>query len=196
MARLRLRPAAAVGALLLVLLPAWASAQALPNLAVLRVRYNAARTAARPEGDLKAQLDALDKEITEALRLGRNGEVRRLLARGTTLLDGREWTDVEDFRHSLVLRAERVFADSARPFTVRLEQIYAPAIELTAPITATAALRPLLAQPTGTPETLALGEQGQQIDVVYAGTVDGATMKGTVNMAGGQLSGTFTGKKQ
>ena len=83
-------------------------AQALPNLAVLRVRYNAARTAARPEGDLKAQLDALDKEIAEALRVGRNGEVRRLLARGTTLLDGREWTDVEDFRHSLVLRAERL----------------------------------------------------------------------------------------
>ena len=38
--------------------------------------------------------------------------------------------------------------------------------------------------------------QGTQIDVVYAGTVDGGTMKGTVNMAGGQLSGTFTGKKQ
>jgi hypothetical protein len=38
--------------------------------------------------------------------------------------------------------------------------------------------------------------QGQQIDVVYAGTVDGGAMKGTVNMAGGQLSGTFTGKKQ
>lgn len=38
--------------------------------------------------------------------------------------------------------------------------------------------------------------QGQQIDVNYAGTVDGNTMKGTVNMAGGQLTGTFTGKKQ
>ncbi len=38
--------------------------------------------------------------------------------------------------------------------------------------------------------------QGTEIDVVYAGTVDGGTMKGTVNMAGGQLSGTFTGKKQ
>jgi hypothetical protein len=38
--------------------------------------------------------------------------------------------------------------------------------------------------------------QGTEIDVVYAGTVDGSTMKGTVNMAGGQLSGTFTGKKQ
>jgi len=38
--------------------------------------------------------------------------------------------------------------------------------------------------------------QGTQIDVAYEGTVDGTTMKGTVNMAGGQLSGTFTGKKQ
>ena len=38
--------------------------------------------------------------------------------------------------------------------------------------------------------------QGTEIDVAYAGTVDGDSMKGTVNMAGGQLSGTFTGKKQ
>lgn len=38
--------------------------------------------------------------------------------------------------------------------------------------------------------------QGQQIDVNYAGTVEGDAMKGTVNMAGGQLTGTFTGKKQ
>lgn len=38
--------------------------------------------------------------------------------------------------------------------------------------------------------------QGQQIDVAYTGTVDGNSMKGTVNMAGGQLTGSFTGKKQ
>ena len=38
--------------------------------------------------------------------------------------------------------------------------------------------------------------QGQAIDVAYTGTVDGNTMKGSVSMAGGQLSGTFTGKKQ
>jgi hypothetical protein len=38
--------------------------------------------------------------------------------------------------------------------------------------------------------------QGQQIDVAYSGTVDGDSMKGTVNMAGGQLTGSFTGKKQ
>jgi hypothetical protein len=40
--------------------------------------------------------------------------------------------------------------------------------------------------------------QGTDIDVVYDGTVDaaGTSMKGSVNMAGGQLSGSFTGKKQ
>ncbi len=38
--------------------------------------------------------------------------------------------------------------------------------------------------------------QGQTIDVHYTGTVEGDTMKGTVNMAGGQLNGTFTGKRK
>ncbi len=38
--------------------------------------------------------------------------------------------------------------------------------------------------------------QGQTIDVAYTGTVDKDTMKGAVSMAGGQLSGTFTGKKK
>ncbi len=38
--------------------------------------------------------------------------------------------------------------------------------------------------------------QGQSIDVVYKGTVDGTSMKGTVAMAGGQLNGTFTGTKK
>jgi poly(3-hydroxybutyrate) depolymerase len=152
------RLAAAVGALLLTLVPAAVTAQALPNLSVLRVRYNTARTAARPDGELKAQLDALDQQMAEASRLGQTGELRRLLAKGRTLLDGRPWTGAEEFRHSLVLRAERVFADSTRPFTVRLEQIYAPSIELTAPISARVSLRPLLAQPTGSPEMLTLAE--------------------------------------
>ena len=38
--------------------------------------------------------------------------------------------------------------------------------------------------------------QGQQIDVNYSGTVEGSSMKGSVTMAGGQLTGSFTGKKQ
>lgn len=38
--------------------------------------------------------------------------------------------------------------------------------------------------------------QGNAVDVAYTGTVEGNTMKGAVNMAGGQLTGTFTGKKQ
>jgi hypothetical protein len=40
--------------------------------------------------------------------------------------------------------------------------------------------------------------QGTEIDVVYEGTVDasGSGMKGAANMAGGQITGSFTGKKQ
>jgi hypothetical protein len=38
--------------------------------------------------------------------------------------------------------------------------------------------------------------QGQAVDVVYDGTVEKDTMKGTVAIAGGQLNGTFTAKKQ
>jgi hypothetical protein len=41
-----------------------------------------------------------------------------------------------------------------------------------------------------------LDAQGQTIDVNYTGTVDGKAMKGAVSMAGGQLSGTFTGTKK
>lgn len=41
-----------------------------------------------------------------------------------------------------------------------------------------------------------LDAQGQQVDVNYTGTVDGTSMKGAVSMAGGQLSGTFTGTKK
>jgi len=41
-----------------------------------------------------------------------------------------------------------------------------------------------------------LDAQGQTVDVNYTGTVDGKTMKGAVAMAGGQLSGTFSGTKK
>lgn len=41
-----------------------------------------------------------------------------------------------------------------------------------------------------------LDAQGQTVDVNYTGTVDGKSMKGAVSMAGGQLSGTFSGTKK
>jgi poly(3-hydroxybutyrate) depolymerase len=141
-------------ALVLAFVPALAAAQALPNLSLLRVRYNTARTNAKPEGELKAQIDAIDKEIADAARQGRTGELRRLFAKGMALVAGRPWTDVEDYRNSLVLRADRVFADSARPFSVRLEQIYAPAIELAPALVATVRLLPV-ANPAAAPIELA-----------------------------------------
>jgi poly(3-hydroxybutyrate) depolymerase len=128
-------------------------AQAPPNLASARVRYNSLKNSARPAGDLQAQIEAIDKELAEASRLGQTSQVRRLLARGTALLQGRTWTDADDYDQSLVLRTDRVFADSTVPYAVRLEQVYAPAIEITSTLSARVSLQPLLAQPAGTPES-------------------------------------------
>ena len=51
-------------ALLLGATSAWT--QALPNLNSLRVRYNTQKTTTKPDGELKAQIDTLDKEIGDA----------------------------------------------------------------------------------------------------------------------------------
>ena len=64
-----------------------AFAQALPNISSLQVRYNALKTAAKAEGELKAQLDDVDKAIAEARRSGNTGEMRRQIAKGFTLLE-------------------------------------------------------------------------------------------------------------
>jgi predicted peptidase len=124
---------------------ATAFAQALPNLSSARVAYNTRKATAKPDGELKAQIDQIDKEIEAASRFGRTGDLRRLLAKGMALLAGRTWTDVDEFQAALVIRSDRVLVDSSVPYRVRLEQIFAPAIELTRPLTARASLRPRVA---------------------------------------------------
>src|SRR5690349_18485466 len=93
-------------------LPALAFAQALPSISSLRVRYNSLKAAAKAEGDLKAQLDEVDKAIAEARRGGNGGEVRRQIAKGLTLLNKEPWTPAVDYRSSLALRSERTVVDS------------------------------------------------------------------------------------
>src|SRR5947208_1758080 len=112
------------------LVPATALPQALTSLASVRVGYATRKNTANPKGDLKAQVATLDAQIAEAARLGKNGELRRLYAKGNTLLAGRAWTDVLDYANSLVVRTEYVIADSTKPISVRLEQIYPPSIKL------------------------------------------------------------------
>jgi len=135
------------------LVPATAVPQAMTTLASVRVGYTTRKNTVKPQGELKAQIDALDAEIAEAARLGRNGELRRLYVKGNTLLAGRPWTDEIDFAASLVVRTTGVVADSAKPYAFRLEQIYEPAIKLDRPLTATVALRkrPAPATPGTTP---------------------------------------------
>jgi poly(3-hydroxybutyrate) depolymerase len=128
-------------ALVSALIPAMAGAQALTSLASVRVGYTTRKNTVKPQGELKAQIDEVDRQIAEASRLGKNGELRRLFAKGMTLLNGRPWTDATEYASSLVLRTDRVVADSSRPYTVRLEQIYAPSIGLQHTVTAHVVLR-------------------------------------------------------
>lgn len=125
----------------LLLVPSIAAAQALPNISTLNVVYNTRKATVKPEGDLKAQIDAVDKEIASANRLGKTGEVRRQIARGMALLGGTPWTPALDFQNSLALRSDRTIADSTVTYALRLEQIYSPAIELTPALTAKVSLR-------------------------------------------------------
>jgi predicted esterase len=125
-----------------LLVPVLAAAQALPNLSSARVTYTTRKNTVNPQGELKAQIDEVDKAIAAAARTGNNGEVRRQLAKGMTLLDGTAWTPALDYRHSLVLRSEKTVVDSSRPYSLRLEQIYAPAIELTPALSLKVSLRP------------------------------------------------------
>ena len=126
--------------LLLAFWPAAASAQALPGFSSLRVAYATRKATARPDGELKAQLDAVDREIAAAVRSGDMGEARRQLARGMALLAGTPWTPALDYQNALVIRTERTVIDSSEPYSARLEQIYKPAIELSPAITARVSL--------------------------------------------------------
>lgn len=128
-------------------LPASAFPQALTSLASVRVGYNTRKATVRPEGALKAQIDEIDQQIADATRRGALGEVRRLMAKGTTLLNGREWTEALDFATSLAIRTETVIADSSAPYSARLEQIYSPAIALPRPLNAHVLLRERPATP-------------------------------------------------
>lgn len=128
-------------AVLAFVIPATAASQALTSLSSLRVRYNTQKATVDPQGELKTQIDEVDRAIAEATRTGRTGELRGLFAKGTALLEGREWSDAADFAASLVIRSDRVVVDSTRPWTVRLEQIYTPAIQLERSLGAEAVLR-------------------------------------------------------
>jgi predicted esterase len=122
--------------------PDLTSAQALPNINSARVAYNTRKNTVNPQGELKAQIAEVDKAIAAAVLAGQNGEVRRHLARGMALLNGDAWTPALDYRHSLVLRSERTIIDSSLPYALRLEQIYAPVIDLTLDLSVKVSIRP------------------------------------------------------
>jgi poly(3-hydroxybutyrate) depolymerase len=137
-------------AILLVLTPIAAAPQAPTSLSLVRVLYNTRKATVSLQGDVKVQIDALDKEIGDAMRLGRSGEARRLFAKGMALLAGESWTEELDYAASIVLRSDRVVVDSSRPYAVRLEQLYNPSIALKRSLTAAATIQ----RPGSAPEVV------------------------------------------
>lgn len=133
------------------LIPATVSAQALTSLSSLRVRYNTSKETEQPTGELKERIDAIDRDLAAATRAGRTGEVRRLLAKGTSLLAGRAWTPELEFTTSVVIRTDRVVVDPARRYTVRLEQIFSPSSSFERSLSAHVLLREPPAE--GSPQT-------------------------------------------
>jgi poly(3-hydroxybutyrate) depolymerase len=119
-----------------VAVPRVAQPQTQVEFSLAQARYNGLKASAKPEGDLRREIDVIDQAVAEALRLDRRADAMRLFARGTARLSGEPWTDVLDYAASVVLRADRLFVDSSSPFTVRLEQFYASSLALTAPLTA------------------------------------------------------------
>ena len=108
--------------------------QARDTVAIMRTRYNTAKNNAKPQGELKQKLDAVDQQLARAMKLGRTGDLRRLYTQGIALASGREWTPESEFTSSLVLRTERVFVSPEKPVSFRLEQIYSPSLELSNPL--------------------------------------------------------------
>jgi dienelactone hydrolase len=128
------------------------AAQARDTVAIMRTRYNTAKTNSKAQGALKQQLDTIDQQLARASKLGRTGEMRRLYTQGTALAAGREWTPETEFSSSLVLRTERVFVSPENPVSFRLEQIYSPTLELANPLSVRLTVnRPAAAGPNAPP---------------------------------------------
>jgi len=106
----------------------------------LYVQFRSMSNRAKPQGEVKARLAEIEKNATAAFRAGKTGEVRRLFAQGRALLQGKSWTPVDDFQHSLVLRTDTTVTDPSQPFYARLAQIYWPDYQAKGEITLDVAL--------------------------------------------------------
>lgn len=190
---------------LLAALSSAAGAQALTGTLSLSVLYSTLKNTARPSGELKAQIDSLDAQIAAANATGRTGELRRLYAKGNALLNRRPWTPESEFASSLVLRTEHQVVDPSHRWNGRVEQLFAPTIELTHPLTARVSLRrrapgaPLTAPPVivkelGTSDGVArdLRESPFIIDADLHDVADGTYQVAAELLDGARTLGTAT----
>jgi predicted esterase len=77
-----------------------------------------------PGPEVEARIQQLFQEAVGHYTSGRTGECRRILYEALAVVTGREWTERDDYWRSLLLSADTVITDPARPLIVRLTQIY------------------------------------------------------------------------
>jgi poly(3-hydroxybutyrate) depolymerase len=68
-------------------------------------------------------------EGTKAWAAGKQGEVRRALAKARTALNGKAWDASEEFVSSLVLRTPSAVIDPSRPLIGQVSQVYPASID-------------------------------------------------------------------
>jgi poly(3-hydroxybutyrate) depolymerase len=134
-----------LAALVVVTGPSPAAAQLLPSIAAIQDDYTRLKATAKPDDSTRREVEAVDRAVAEAVRQGRAGEVRRLVAKGTALLQGTGWSEVDDFANSVVLRSDRLIADPVRPLALRVEQIYLSTLVLPSPPGVSVVLHRMLA---------------------------------------------------
>ena len=100
----------------LVILATPIAAEAPPSVAVLSLFYNGMKARVADEAT-RTKLAIIDVAIGEAYRSGNNGEVRRHLSRGLSLVTGRAWGAQQEYEESLTARTDDAFIDPVSPLT-------------------------------------------------------------------------------
>src|ERR1044072_7387329 len=100
------------------------------NIQSAAVNLRTQRNLSKASDAVKAEVDKLTEEGAKFISSGNTGEARRRIYHALSLLDGRQWTQRDEFAASLLLRTDMRVADLSRRLVAHLDQIYPAAVQL------------------------------------------------------------------
>lgn len=104
--------------------PLAAFAQQSLALSQLQLRYRVLRRATQLDEAKTAELRQLEEAALAARSRGQHGLAFRDLSKAVALLEGKPWSEPDEFLHSLTLATDTIVCDPARPFVARLTQSF------------------------------------------------------------------------